>query len=251
MADYSHEIEGSHGRRRHTTPAWSGVSFSTSSSVFSHYRRRTTTPDDDRSWQGALSWQFQPSGWGENPDLGAAFSPWTHSTIFKTTANDYYRSRINGGFQTSFQDFSHSGDHIRPRGNPLFSGDVDRQTRLIETYRDCNQHQDPRWFSVSHAYMDGNAHKVHDHDDYYGEQVEEEDDEEDEAVTQKSAGLFTLFRYSTSLDLILILFGCFGALINGGSLPWYSFLFGKFVNEIAHTNDLEKMMKEVDQVNTI
>ncbi|PQM40461.1 tRNA (guanine(37)-N1)-methyltransferase 2 [Prunus yedoensis var. nudiflora] len=27
--------------------------------------------------------------------------------------------------------------------------------------------------------------------------------------------------------------GCVGALINGGSLPWYSYLFGEFVNKIA------------------
>lgn len=361
MADHSFEAENSsanaRGRRRHTTPARSqypSTSFSTSSSyIFPQFsgpgRRAYPTPaspfatDDDKSWKGELSWQFEPSGWQENRDFGSAFSPWattsvasTRSRIFRRSANDYYLSHTNGAFQSygnSYQDFSRSGydlvptgrlelqsyvargnhggafsersyashEHTRTRASPMLlsikegsagnSGplvdtdemsidhgvprDMDRQIRLIDTYRDCNQEQDPRWFSVSHAYMDGgNVHASHDHKghhdlgfadhshhhhgdhsamqgglDHVPAFEEEDDDEEDEAVAPRSVGLFGLFRYSTMLDFVLIFFGCLGALINGGSLPFYSLLFGKFVNKLAlGGEDKKKMMQEVDSV---
>lgn len=357
MADHSFEAENSsatRGRRRHTTPARSqypSTSFSTSSSyIFPQFRgpgrRAYPTPaspfatDDDKSWKGELSWQFEPSGWQENRDFGSAISPWattstasTRSRIFKRSANDYYLSHTNGAFQSygnSHHDFSRSGydlvpsgrlelqsyvaggafsersyashEHTRPRASPTLlsikegsagnSGplvdrdemsidhgvpkDMDRQIRLIETYRDCNQEQDPRWFSVTHAYMDGgNVHASHDHHkghhdlgsadhshrhhgdhsamqgglDHVPAFEEEDDDEEDEAVAPRSVGLFGLFRYSTMLDFVLIFFGCLGALINGGSLPFYSLLFGRFVNKLAlGGEDKKKMMQEVDSV---
>ncbi|KAI3455657.1 hypothetical protein Pfo_012320 [Paulownia fortunei] len=411
MADHSFETESSRmnipERRRHTTPARSehiSTSFSSSSSyIFSQYRtpwrRRNPTPatpfatDDDRSWQGELSWQFEPTGWQDNRNLGAVLSPWTansattpssvRSRIFRRSANDYYLSHTYGGLQSftnpyyenshsgydavpsgrlelqsyvarannGFSDRSYtSGEHTRPGRSPILSTikegsagnsgaladkdelsttdygapqDIDRQIRLIETYRDCKQHQDPRWFSVSHAYMDekinidhgkissyhdvshnnrghdnlhhrlshgheghydhqlghnahddlecaDNSHHYHSHHDHSARQPPshlnrvgngygdfdlkpafvEEDDEEDEAVAPKSVGLFSLFRYSTKLDLVLMLFGCLGALINGGSLPWYSFLFGDFVNKLARgqDNDKHQMMKDVNKV---
>ncbi|KAL6285339.1 hypothetical protein ACE6H2_009729 [Prunus campanulata] len=44
--------------------------------------------------------------------------------------------------------------------------------------------------------------------------------------------------------------GCVGALINGGSFPWYSYLFGEFVNKIAIESityaDKTPMMKDVE-----
>lgn len=236
--------ENSDRRRRHTTtPARSeyvsNSSFSTSSSyIFPHLRgpARGAVPtpaspfatDDDKSWKAELSWQFEPSGWQENRDLGAAFSPWTSNNssaasrgrIFKKTANDYFLSRTYGGMQhtyggmqsfgTSFQDFSRSGYDLgpverlelqsyvgrsshggsRPNASPVLSSikegsrrhsgslidniddtsavdhglpqDIDRQIRLIKTYRDLKEEQDPRWFSVSHAYMEENDGKTND-----------------------------------------------------------------------------------------
>ncbi|KAG8380198.1 hypothetical protein BUALT_Bualt07G0168500 [Buddleja alternifolia] len=333
MADHSYDIENSSmnipERRRHTTPVRSqyiSTSFSSSSShIFSQHqnprqRRRNPTPatpfatDADVSWQGGLSWQFEPTGWQENPNnLGAVFSPWTaHSATTpsrRTSANDYYLSRTYGGFQSFTNpnyESSHSGYHdparlelrsyVAPRGNngnsllqpikeggnsgPLSSDhkddlsmNIDRQIRVIDTYRDSNQHQDPRWFSVSHAYMDENNAKNHvdhnQHEGHYGHSTKQspsyvsrvdhngygdfddvDDDDVDDDVAPKSAGLFSLFRYSTNLDLILILFGCFGAFINGGSLPWYSFLFGDFVNKLARgqDNDKHQMMKDVEKM---
>ncbi|XP_073295866.1 ABC transporter B family member 19-like isoform X1 [Primulina huaijiensis] len=382
MADHSFEFENSlvtnfRGRRQHTTPETSqhlSISFSSSSSnLFSQYRttrrRRNqirTTPfatDDDRSWQGELSWQFEPTGWLENSNLGAVLSPWSasaatapssgHSNFFMRSANDYYLSHTYGGLpnftnkyhenlysaydplpsgrlelqsyaarenneSSIFEQSRTSGEHTRHGKSSILSTikeaspgnrgpladednlsttdygilqDMDRQVRMIEAYRGLKQNQDPRWFSVSHVYIDENSKNDHDHgmlplnhhvgytadknlkiaDSSYDNShyacslrqspenhdcrvnaaFEEEDDEEEEAVTPKSVGLFSLFRYSTKFDLVLIFFGCLGAFINGGSLPWYSFLFGRFVNNLATGEDSiskHQMMKEVDKV---
>ncbi|KAG6397924.1 hypothetical protein SASPL_139374 [Salvia splendens] len=339
MADHSLEAENSpafrRGRRRHTTPVRSEYvstsSFSTSSSyVFPHLggagRVANPTPaspfatDGDRSWQGELSWQFEPSGWHENRGLGAAaFGPWAtspsatpRSRIFRRSANDYFMLRTYGGIPS--RDFSVSGYDLTPQPQPRrlelqsyigpamvainegsgrslvdetasldqVPGDMDRQMRLINMYRDLNHkhehEQDQRWFSVSHAYMDRND-LDHDHDlrdhghdhhkvgcgdlegggghsmptvvDYHdeGEGDDEDEEEEDEAVARRSVGLFGLFRYAMVLDFVLILFGSLGAFINGGSLPFYSLLFGKFVNKLAlGGSDKDKMMEEVDTI---
>ncbi|KAL5728525.1 ABC-type xenobiotic transporter [Ranunculus cassubicifolius] len=77
---------------------------------------------------------------------------------------------------------------------------------------------------------------------------DDEEDPDDRRAT-KSVGLLGLFKYSSKLDMILVFFGCLGALINGGSLPWYSHLFGDFVNKIGNdSNDLTKMMDDVQKV---
>ncbi|KAL0341806.1 UNVERIFIED_CONTAM: ABC transporter B family member 19 [Sesamum calycinum] len=383
MADHSFETDSSWmdvpQSPRHATPATShhhhhhhiSTSFSSSSSyVSSQHRppwtRRNTTPvtpfatDDDRSWQGELSWQFQPTGWQDSINLGAALSPWTATSatnpsrrIFRRSANDYYLSHTHRGFLQSFTnpyyETSHSGynpgrlelqsyvaradngssffdrtytsaEHagqpgtlsIIREGRPAnkdelsvadygASQDIDRQLRLIGAYGECKNHQDPRWFSVSHAYMNENVnddhekhdhlhhrlqHSGHGHEEHYSHQVCNnlegantsdryhshhdhlnradngygdfdrgpayvvEDDDEDEALQPKSVGLFSLFRYSTMLDLVLMFFGLLGAFINGGSLPWYSFLFGDFVNKLARgqDNDKHQMMRDVNKV---
>lgn len=122
-------------RPRHTTPARSDYfpSFS-SSSNFSRYptSRRTRTPlppttpfasDNDKSWQGEISWNFEPTGWRDNRnDFGAVVSPWTNpavtpsSRIFRRTANDYYLSRTSNGNFHSFSNpyYDHSGYDALP-----------------------------------------------------------------------------------------------------------------------------------------
>ncbi|KAM3304193.1 hypothetical protein P3S67_015225 [Capsicum chacoense] len=47
-------------------------------------------------------------------------------------------------------------------------------------------------------------------------------DEEDDTPAPKKVRLLSLFKYSIKLDIVLLLLGCIGALINGGSLLWYS-----------------------------
>lgn len=129
-----------------------------------------------------------------------------------------------------------------------------------------NDKQNPRWFSVSNAYVDhdmgryddqnspyGASFRSHDHHSnrsQYLQSYAEEGDEidEDEVVPPKTIGVFGLFKYSTKMDMFLVVIGCLGALINGGSLPWYSYLFGNFVNKIASDDDKNQMMEDVRKV---
>uniref|UniRef100_A0ACD5WT34 Uncharacterized protein n=1 Tax=Avena sativa TaxID=4498 RepID=A0ACD5WT34_AVESA len=79
----------------------------------------------------------------------------------------------------------------------------------------------------------------------YGYDDEEDDDVEPRAG--KPVSVTGLFKYSTPLDILLLVLGCIGAMINGGSLPWYSYLFGNFVNKIVNS-DTTQMMKDVRQI---
>lgn len=81
-------------------------------------------------------------------------------------------------------------------------------------------------------------------DDAYND---EDDDDEVDVRVGKPVSIAGLFKYSTPLDIVLLVLGCIGAMINGGSLPWYSYLFGNFVNKIV-TSDKAQMMKDVKQV---
>ncbi|XP_024969884.1 ABC transporter B family member 19-like [Cynara cardunculus var. scolymus] len=97
------------------------------------------------------------------------------------------------------------------------------------------------------AQKQSSPHQVYVRD---GDLDEEEDDGDDdyEPEPPKSVGVIGLFKYSTKLDIVLVILGSLGALINGGSLPWYSFLFGKFVNKIALDDDNDQMMKDVERI---
>ncbi|MQM16666.1 hypothetical protein Taro_049627 [Colocasia esculenta] len=98
----------------------------------------------------------------------------------------------------------------------------------------------------------GSHHKNHyddlrDGDGHGSEGVTGEDDEEKPI---RPVGLLSLFKYSTKWDMVLVFLGCVGALINGGSLPWYSFLFGTFVNKIAVESETDRaqMMEDVQKI---
>ncbi|XP_077234235.1 ABC transporter B family member 19-like [Tasmannia lanceolata] len=97
--------------------------------------------------------------------------------------------------------------------------------------------------SMSHYHDDGNGEFMSDDDG-------DDEDEDDDLGTNESIGLFSLFKYSTKWDMLLVFFGCVGALINGGSLPWYSFLFGNFVKKIARESKghQTQMMKDVEKI---
>ncbi|XP_058745461.1 ABC transporter B family member 19-like [Vicia villosa] len=86
----------------------------------------------------------------------------------------------------------------------------------------------------------------------YGDEGDEDmDDEDDDAAgSPKNVGLFSLFRYTRNWDWLLVFIGCVGALINGGSLPWYSYLFGNLVNKLSREakNDKGQLMKDVEQI---
>lgn len=251
-------------------------------------------------------------------------SPWIGTPSLKRSANNYYLSHTNGGFQSftnPYYEYSSygvvpsrrlelqsyvAGDH----GSSFFerhypSGEYSRsgahstdgnELRLIkytsheepelqiapfENSPSHHQHEDPFEFSVPNAYIDvvDNSINVspHPHSHNHGghsfnpsfekhgpshhyeterkdddaDDDDEDDGDNDDAMEPRSVGLFGLFRYSTKLDLVLVLSGCLGALINGGSLPFYSLLFGNFVNKIAKESkfaDKTQMMNDVQQV---
>jgi len=107
-------------------------------------------------------------------------------------------------------------------------------------------------YDGSHVYGSGGGYTYHHHDmekySEYDEEGEEDMDEED-ASPPRAVGLLSLFRYSTKWDWMLVFVGCLGALINGGSLPWYSYLFGDLVNKISDADkDKKQMMKDVEKV---
>jgi ATP-binding cassette subfamily B (MDR/TAP) protein 1 len=129
MADSS-EIEyyssTSHQQHHYFTPTSSH--FATPSS--SHHTSRNTTPrrsrvtapttpfasDNDMSWQGRISWQFEPTGWHDSSNLSAALSPWTPTTtpesrIFRRSANDFYLSQTKGfqGRTSPYNEYSGYG----------------------------------------------------------------------------------------------------------------------------------------------
>ncbi|KAF2937625.1 ABC transporter B family member 19 [Oryza sativa Japonica Group] len=83
----------------------------------------------------------------------------------------------------------------------------------------------------------------------YEDAVGDYDDDDDEIDVRvgKPVGVAGLFKYSTAMDIVLLVLGCVGAMINGGSLPWYSYLFGNFVNKIVNV-DKTQMMKDVKQI---
>ncbi|KAJ0595088.1 ABC transporter B family member 19 [Helianthus annuus] len=239
------------------------------------------------------------------------------SRVFRQAAKDYYVSGISGG-DVSFRNFtnpyyeysnvlspgrielqSHEASHQPPHSTSFIGGYlqsptfarmgtfttkksdeyvvVDEDDDGIEDTVRKNK-QDPRWYSVSRAYVDGDnsprngiSFRSYDHHDiihgydddgqmsrmsrtpqYFYSYVQEgedyDDEDEDEVAPQKSVGIFGLFKYSTKLDMFLIIIGCLGALINGGSLPWYSYLFGDFVNKIALDNDKDEMIRDVRKV---
>lgn len=288
-------------RRHHPTPASStdvSISFSQiDSSIVSRKssaKRRPLNPkpatpfatDDDKSWQGEISWQFEPSGWRDSRNLGVALGPWvasispssfSTSRVLRRTANDYYLSpsqRARRNFPSPYADSSGSG--YIPVGrvelqsfvggkteNSLFIGEsyipgetskiipspgrkdgskgplADKDELSKKNYHDISEHS----FERSGMYSS-----------YTDDSVSDESEDEDETEPAKAVGLFSLFKYSTKLDLLLIFFGCLGALINGGSLPWYSYLFGNFVNQIATESseaDKSQMMRDVARVWTL
>lgn len=145
------------------------------------------------------------------------------------------RRRRNNHLHHMQHDTSFSHDHHSYHAVPKIQYDHDGSTH------------------GGHGHKHGHQTQYYDYDDDDGSEDEDEDDEEEEdeeETASKSVSLFSLFRYSNAWDLVLVFLGCMGALINGGSLPWYSYLFGDFVDKIAKDsqNDKDKMMRDVHQV---
>ncbi|KAL8230246.1 hypothetical protein R6Q57_000024 [Mikania cordata] len=252
MADHSSfEIESPN---RHTSPAWSHQSpaFSFSSSHTSHRARvPPTSPLTDQSWQADISWRFEPTH-NHGSNLSAALTPFTStpvSRVFRRSANDYYLSR--GNFSSS-SNINPSYDH-----SYVSLGRIELQSHVAKKDKSATfAHTYPVATSDHERHLGSNIDEVisgdwKDLDKKYGyddHKYEDGDDGEDEVAAPKQIGVLGLFKYSTKLDVILVIAGSLGALINGGSLPWYSLLFGLFVNKIALDDNNDEMMKDVKRI---
>ncbi|CAL9079476.1 unnamed protein product [Musa textilis] len=207
-------------------------------------------------------------------------------TIFRRSANDYYLSRaadprfhgpsrqarrLELRSHVSTTNYDRSVELSKPnnssvlvakgRWNPAESNSFDSQGEFslfgysapttaaarhnpVSSYIDhSSKHQTYRDVSFSH---DWEEHSRHDMSDDSRESDADGDDEE-AAAASRPVGLFSLFKYSTAPDLFLIFLGCIGSLINGGSLPWYSYMFGDVVNKMASESG-NHMIKEVERI---
>ncbi|CAN1827876.1 ABC transporter B family member 19 [Linum perenne] len=277
--------------------------------------------DADVSWQGEVSWQYEPTGWAnDSRSFGAVLSPWAAPTpsaqrAVRRSAQEFYLSRTRGGnrsSQTSYYDRSGNGisgvsqgrlqlQSYRDGGGggggdnnnsfivnvrdyavgpaPAYVWEPSPQSRQLGAIRERSSREasidseingggsgkgggrgDRRDYSgitpvISRGnrgggggygdfYPSGRGGNYED-DDYYEDDGYYEEGEEEEATTP--VGLFGLFKYSSRWDMFLLFLGCLGALINGGSLPWYSFLFGNFVNRIAKDTK-DQMMDDVQKI---
>lgn len=169
----------------------------------------------------------------EDDDVGAHLSPNTqkfnvHNMLTEEKVDDHHmQSHLHHRQVDNNNSLDHHFNYLGQRNHSV-------------TY---NQHSHD---AEQSNYM-SRVHKMHNDEEFASDG---EGSEEDDAVTPQAISLFGLFKYSTKFDLVLVLLGCLGALINGGSLPWYSFLFGKFVNKIANESkdDKEQMMRDVGKI---
>ncbi|KAM0031914.1 putative ABC-type xenobiotic transporter [Helianthus debilis subsp. tardiflorus] len=280
MADSSFEIEpsGRHRRPRHTSPAMSPA-FSFSSSHTSRRSRPTrvppTTPftsDTDQSWQADISWRFEPTA-NHGNNLGAALTPWAEpspspslagSQVFRRSANDYYLSRTGGSSNFSI----YKNQTYEQQSNNYSLGRIELQSYVAKSNHPnitkkghLSTNDELTSVSADDDDLESESkrkddHKIHDIDRKYcgydshkfGDDGVDDDDDDDEVAPPKQIGVFGLFKYSTKLDIFLVFIGSLGALINGGSLPWYSLLFGLFVNKIAKDDNNDDMMKDVKTI---
>ncbi|EEF33196.1 ABC transporter B family member 19 [Ricinus communis] len=149
----------------------------------------------------------------------------------------------HGGITQASPGMSH-GRKYSHHQHDHHSGKQHMRHHIYDAYQSPSLHSHGAKSDHGYGDTDQNSRSVDDDDgddDY--------DEEEDEEEPPRQVGLFGLFKYSTKWDIVLVILGCLGALINGGALPWYSFLFGDFVNKIAKgTDNNTQMMKDVEKI---
>lgn len=172
---------------------------------------------------------------------------WEPAVHKRETAGSSTGRRGNQREELSTVEYVDAERQIHMDHAGVFSGQYPRHHHHGHGQHGGGVHVEDNSVSLDHAA--GGDDNVHVDD----ESGVSEDEEGDDMGPPRSVSLFNLFRYSDKLDMVLVLLGCIGALINGGSLPWYSYLFGNFVNKIAQESkqDKSKMMKDVEQVKYI
>ncbi|KAI4324811.1 hypothetical protein MLD38_030265 [Melastoma candidum] len=170
--------------------------------------------------------------------------------------HDHHRRHHHCDDGMSSDEFEnrHQGHELGHRGHTHTRRTGDDSGYELQHIGRAHHDKHVEWESVIHCSTSETGHKnihiVPAEDEEEDVLTEEEEDDDDDEELVKPVGLLSLFRYSTKWDMILIILGCLGALVNGGSLPWYSYLFGKFVNKIAQEskNDKDQMMKDVREI---
>lgn len=151
-------------------------------------------------------------------------------------------SQVNHGM-------SHGG-HYHHHDHGILHGVVHEHHHSGKHHMRQQKHDDYRFTSHHYSAESDNGHHGIDRISKYSDDDDDEEDDEDDDYDEeppKQVGLFGLFKYSTKWDIVLVILGCLGALINGGALPWYSYLFGNFVNKLSK-DDKSQMMKDVEKV---
>lgn len=290
MPNFSFDIDSyysspSSSRRHNPTPSSShNVSPSRTTSPL-HPKIPPSTPITnsshyDPSWnKSEISWQIEPTTeWiNHTRTLGSVLSPWdsgsspsglSHAfrrTPYERFHYDYFSSRDSCSESGKIELHSYVDDDGESSQNNGFcikegnSGRV-KNSSLVEeedklSMLDYNN-------SVYDDDDDGHVGEIYDGYSVYEENdkvrrgdhhMDDDGDDDDGGDVGRSFdfGVMRLFRYSTKWDWMLVIVGSIGALINGGSLPWYSYLFGDLVNKIAAQSsgdDKTQMFKEVQQV---
>ncbi|KAM7471891.1 hypothetical protein LguiA_010074 [Lonicera macranthoides] len=273
-----------------TTPSPTGNRYIFRRTANDYYLSKTTTGNFSSFANNSRYYGALPSGRLELQSYVASARDNIHTNTNNTSrgsTNYSYTSRESSRSPNFLKLAAISNNDSK---SPLADEDelkqVEQHIHAIKP--DPNTRKDPRWLSVSQAYMDDYnynteedeiEHTKHelksiekkrhfvddivgrqsiashhyrddgfgDFDREFGSEEEEGFVDEDEIGARKTVGLFSLFKYSTKLDMLMIILGCVGAFINGGSLPWYSLLFGTFVNKIAE-NDKDQMMRRAEKV---
>ncbi|KAH7656479.1 Xenobiotic-transporting ATPase protein [Dioscorea alata] len=143
------------------------------------------------------------------------------------------------------------GSHVSPKMDEEYYEDESMlQHGMHDMHARHHADEHVRYHVDGEYYGDEGGDYHHGDDNYDDGEDDDDDDDDDEVKGPEPVGLFSLFKYSSKWDMVLVVLGCIGALINGGSLPWYSYLFGDFVNKIAldSVTDKVKMMDDVKKV---
>lgn len=260
------------GWRDYSTNLGSVLSPWTASSPSDHSRVFRRTANDyylsrTSRFRGLTNSSYEHSGFGRvelksyvarDNDQSYIFDQHNHSIVLPklgiikevSSRRGKPRSPLAEEDELSVLDYSISDEPVRRDGNDLELSYIEHDHGHYGGHH--VGHGIPSHVSKSESQFyrshGGNSHHDIDKISAYDEEGEEDMDEEDVGPPPKTVGLFSLFRYSTKWDCVLVFVGCIGALINGGSLPWYSYLFGEVVNKISGSSNNDQMLKDVEKV---
>ncbi|CAN6242649.1 unnamed protein product [Urochloa humidicola] len=160
-------------------------------------------------------------------------------------SNDDIVSRVSGGGNSSKAMVKYSDTYNNAMSREVSFSRDNHDKLYVPPRRDA-----PPSFGYDVSVASYSRSQYYDDDGGGGDDYGYDDDDDDgeiEVRIGKPVSISGLFKYSTPLDIVLLVLGCVGAMVNGGSLPWYSYLFGNFINKVVNS-DKAQMMKDVRQI---